>query len=230
MKPSIIQIITGRIPSRILFVVVTCAAIALSRADDLPGLNKECFQQKKGRSCVKLGTSLWQIPARRNEARAAFAAGCDLKIESACTLKDMPASTSEEGDVGIGTAVPEAKSKHAIKGIERSGPSKFKISRTTAVEYAGDLDNTLSTAEMEANVVKGVRQGYRFKSISKTSIFSALGFLPNDVITRVNDQEIKSSADAMSLLPSLLTGQIELYAVHMIRDGRSITQQYQIAD
>lgn len=226
MKPPVLRTVT----SRILFVVVTCASISLSRADDLPGLNKECFQQKKGRSCVKLGTTLWQTPARRAEARAAFAKGCELKIESACTLKDMPSASTEDGDVGIGTAKPESKPTAAFKGIEKTGPAKYQITRSAAMKYAGDLDGTLSTAQMETGVTKGEPLGYRFKSIEKNSVFSALGFLPGDVIIKVNDQKISTPADAMSLLPSLLTGETDLYAVHMMRDGHPLTQQYQITE
>jgi|GEM_PF-5174962 len=209
---------------RILFVLVTCASISLSQAENLNSLNTECFKQNKGRSCVRLGTTLWQTPQKRDEARAAFAKGCELKIESACTLKDLNKESGTAAEVAR-----DSKPESSPVGIEKTGPLNYKVSRQAAVKYAGDLENTLSTAKMVLNVnKKGETQGYRFKSIEKGSVFAALGFQQNDVITHVNDQKIASPGDAMSLLPTLLYGATDEYAVRVVRGGQNLTQQYEI--
>jgi hypothetical protein len=210
-----------KIAYRLLFVAVTCAAIPLSQAEDQTKLYKECFRQNKGRSCVRLGTTLWQTPAKRTEARAAFTKGCELKIESACTLKEMGVSTSDQ-------AKPVAD---ASSGIEKTGPSSYKVSRGTVMKYAQNLDETLSTAKMVTSTTKsGEAQGYRFKSIDKDSVFAALGFQQNDIITQVNEQKIVSPTDAMNLLPTLLYGATSQYDVQMIRGGQPLTQKFQIVE
>ncbi len=202
----------NKILVRLLFAVVTCASISLSRAggsaDALAELNKQCFEQNKPRACVKLGTTLWQTPANRSRATAAFRKGCELKEESACTLAKMPS--------GVNVTV--------------AAPTKVKIPRAKVLRFAGDLDGTLSTARMEPRVVDGVTEGYRFVTIEKSSVFHELGFLPGDVITQVNDRRITAPADAMGLLPALLTGETESYAVQVLRNGQSLTLPFQITD
>lgn len=205
--------------SRILFVVVTGASISLSQAEDQNALHKECFRQSKGRSCVRLGTSLWQDPQQRNEARAAFAKGCQLKVESACTLKDM----------GMPAAGESAKSQEGkLDGIEMTSPTNYRVSRKVIAKYASDLETTLSTAEMTKQKSDGKVVGYRFKSIDSESIFAALGFLKEDVILRVNDQTIATPEDAMTLLPSLLYGSADQYVVQMSRGGLVSSRRYDI--
>lgn len=198
--------VSKKITIRLLFAAVTFAAISLSRADGLSDLNKECFQQKNGRSCVKLGTTLWQTPTKRDQARAAFTKGCELKQESACTLKDMPAPST----------APE--------------PVTINIPRGKALGYAANLSQTLATAEMEPYKQNGKTEGWRFKSIEPISIFRDLGFKPGDVILKVNNQKISSPNEAMTLLPALITGETDLYKIEMTRDKRTYIQTFQIID
>lgn len=217
--------------ARFLIVVVTCAAIPLSQAEDQNQLNKECFRQNKGRSCVRLGTTLWQSEEKRADARRAFAKGCELKIESACTLKEMGVSTADTADKNLaGGSAQNAggTDKTEISGIEKTGPTSYKVARGTLTKYAGDLDNTLSTAEMVSQKTKGAAVGFRFKSIDKESVFEKLGFRVGDVVTQVNDQKVTTREDALAILPGLLYGSTESYRVRLIRDGQAVTQDFQI--
>ena len=207
--------------ARILFVAVTGASISLSQAEDQNALHKECFRQDKGRSCVRLGTTLWQDLQQRNEARAAFAKGCQLKVESACTLKDLGVATAGETPTNHNTN---------FDGIEVTGPTSYQVSRKIIAKYAGDLESTLSTAEMTKQNTDGKVVGYRFKSIASESVFAALGFLKDDVILRVNDQSIATPDDAMMLLPSLLYGSANQYVVQMSRRGQVSSRRYHIVE
>lgn len=211
---------------RLLFVIVTGASISLSQAEDENALHKECFKEHKGRSCVRLGTALWQSPSARLQARQAFAKGCELKIESACTLKEMPIN---EGAVAIGSAKPEAAGP-IVPGIEMTGPAQFKVSRSAARRFAGDLEYTLQSAKLNPEKTNGKISGYRFTEIKKHSVFEALGFRRNDVVLKINDQEIHSPSEAAQLLPQLLYGPTDRYAVKISRAGQDLVQNFEIVD
>lgn len=173
----------------------------------VPELHKECFTGRRGRSCVRLGTTLWQNPSTRDAALQAFKRGCELKEESACTLKNLKTEIA----------------KAPLKARE------FHIERAKALGYASDLDKTLNGATMEPdrNSDKTVR-GYRFVSIEAGSVFSTLGFNKGDIITHANDQPMTSPTDATALLPTLIY--TDRYEVKFQRDGRSLTNTYILED
>jgi len=196
-----------------LFSVFSCSAAA-----ETADLHKECFAQNKGRSCVRLGTTLWQTPASRDEARKAFAKGCELKVESACALKDLKPA-----------AAAAAEKPPETKAVQKKGADLFIVSRSAALSYAADMQNTLSTAKMEAEKKpSGAVSGYRFVEIEEGSVFAALGFLVKDIVTHVNGRAITSPSEATAMLPGLAYK--DRFAVQIIRGGKNAVQNYQLVD
>lgn len=193
-----------------------------------PDLKKECFEQKKGRSCVSLGTGLWQKPETRADARRAFEMGCKLKEESACTLKDLKAPAGPAPTQSPAPQSPAAKPT-AIYGIEKTGPQTFRIDRAEALKRAQNLSEVLSQAEMEPFKLPGGHvQGYKFKSVEKNSVFEALGFQKDDVVTRVNDKPVTTQSEAAALLPTLVYE--ERYKVKVLREGRPLEFIYDLTE
>lgn len=247
-------------------------------------LNKECFEQNKARSCVRLGTTLWQKPETRVEAQKAFVKGCELKEESACALKDMkvaanagaaPAATptpmpsaapsapavvpapmpttkaaaptpapiptpSSEPSKGNppthGTpaltetpAQAKAPAKTTNSAIKKTGPASYKVSRAAALGYAQDLPTTLAGARMEAKTgAGGVVEGYKFAEVHSGSVFEALGFAKEDIVTHVNGRAVNSPAQATAMLPSLAW--LERYEIKLIRGGKPQVFKYQMTE
>lgn len=244
-------------------------------------LQKECFEQNKARSCVRLGTTLWQKPESREEAKKAFVKGCELKEESACALKEMKvaaapapvpkaaadskAATATAPAAGLKTAgeakpaaevkattdvkvTPDVKAateanspsadtktsetaKPAAKvgAIQKTGPTTFKVSRSAALGYAKNLEATLASATMEAKAgANGAVEGYRFVDIQNGSVFEALGFTKEDVVTHVNGRAVNSPSQATAMLPSLAW--LERYEIKFIRGGKPQVHKYQMTE
>ncbi len=204
----------------ILFTIL----LAIAHADD-SALRKECYEQSKGRSCVSLGTALWQNKLTRDDARKAFTKGCELKEESACTLKNLKSK-----DSGAVVAAPgKAEAVFIPKGIKSTGLNQFTVQRSAALAYAQDLPNVLAQAKMqEQKLENGTVQGFRFKEIEKPSVFDSLGFHKEDVITHVNGRAVNSASQATAMLPSLAYQQ--RYEIKIIRAGKTVVNKYQVVD
>lgn len=211
--------------------------ISLSHAaSDDAQMRKECFEQNKGRSCVRLGTTLWQDKTTRSDARKAFEKGCELKQESACELKEMK---SKDQEVTVAPApaktntpdlvTPTPKTAIIPKGIKSKGLNQFSIERSAALAYAQDLPNVLEQAAIqEQKLENGTIQGYRFMEIDKPGVFDSLGFQKEDVVTHVNGRAVNSASQATAMLPSLAYQ--KKYEIKVIRDGKTVVNKYDVVD
>jgi C-terminal processing protease CtpA/Prc len=207
----------------ILFLFVLTA-----NATNVESLHRQCFAESRGRACVELGTSLWQNPAHREEARAAFRQGCKLKQESACTLKDLKSETPH-AEKPQAAAKPAAKSSTAPQfTLRKIGPDTFAAKRTDALEYAGNPQANAKDARLEKHMQDGAPDGYELTDMDAGSVFAQAGFQLGDVIVDVNGQSVVEKNALTALLASAILE--DTYRVHVRRAGKTLTKTIQLED
>ncbi len=183
-------------------------------------LHDECFKQNKARSCVQLGTGLWQTPARRPEAIAAFQKGCALKEPSACTLKNLqigPAQTTAP------VQSPKEPVPHSKLHVRAKGPGAYTVKRSEALEFASDLQASLKDVGVEAT-----HDGYRIAELQPTSPIFAAGFRTGDEINEVNGYSIQTPTAAMAVLATLPVQ--DRFTIHYRRAGKAAQTSIYIED
>jgi general secretion pathway protein C len=96
------------------------------------------------------------------------------------------------------------------------------ISRKTLENAVGNVNQLLG----QARIVPAGRGGMRILAIKPRSLFRRMGLRNGDVITGVNNRQLHSMDDAMSLYQNLKNG--EPVSIQLLRRGRRETIEYRV--
>ncbi|MFP4475294.1 MAG: type II secretion system protein N [Desulfatibacillaceae bacterium] len=108
-----------------------------------------------------------------------------------------------------------------------SGPGQtINLSRSTVAQSMRDINRLMTQARVRPHFENGRPDGLAISRIKRGSLFTRLGLQDNDVITGVNDKEIRTMEDALSIYRNLQNSSD--LALQIKRNGVPQTLDYAI--
>ncbi|MBI4924992.1 MAG: hypothetical protein HY843_03625 [Bdellovibrio sp.] len=117
-------------------------------------------------------------------------------------------------------------SKSTGPGIEKVSPNQFNITRAEVDKALGNLNEILTQARCVPNFEGGVPAGYKCFQIVSGSIYDKLGLQNDDVIMKINGQDITDPAQAFQHLASLK--EANHFEMQVKRGGKPLNYTYEI--
>lgn len=133
-------------------------------------------------------------------------------------------------DTAVTFGVKETAANTGGEVLKR-GDFDIAMKRSDVNKYISDLGNILQQARVVPNIAPGSGgrvDGFRFVAIQPGSIFEKLGFQPQDVIKKVNNEDVNSPTKAMELFNALKQeGRLQMT---VNRGGRDETFRFDITE
>ncbi len=138
-------------------------------------------------------------------------------------LKDKLPDTRVKGAGSI--ALPTGPAK--VDGIKTSGDNKFSVDKGFLKKKleGQNLLNLLSQARAVPTP-----DGFKLVAIEPGSLYEAIGLEQGDVISGVNDKQVRTQADALLLYNQFKSGTSPSISLHIKRGGEKTTLQYELGD
>lgn len=112
------------------------------------------------------------------------------------------------------------------KGITKLNENAYKVDRSTLQKALDDPSKLRDGAQVLPNYDKGKISGFKVAGLKPNSIFSDLGILSGDIITKVNGRPLNSPNEALKLYQNLSsTGNV---TIEVERNGQRVERQYNI--
>lgn len=107
------------------------------------------------------------------------------------------------------------------------GDNRYEIPRSEVLRFTSDMSNIV----MQASTIPhrkptGEIDGFQITSIAPGSLFSQLGYLPSDILKKVNGEPLDSPAKAIELYNALRNSNSVKITVE--RDGREMEFDYTV--
>jgi general secretion pathway protein C len=118
----------------------------------------------------------------------------------------------------------KAGKKSALAALGAPPPGRINLMRGMINEQMQNLNSLMTQARVKPHFEGGQPDGLAITRIQEGSLFTQLGLQDNDVITGVNDREIRSVADAMELYNNLKSA--DKVALQIKRNGTPQTIEY----
>jgi hypothetical protein len=151
-----------------------------------------------------------EIAIRKHDAKL-----CD-KVKDAAKKKSCTEAVSKSGTAG---------DERIKKGIARTGPNEFTITREAADAMAKDQEVLSKSVRMVPEVNEGKTVGMKLFGIRADSVPAALGFENGDRVTKVNGFDV-GSGDANIVQAKL--AKADAVVVEVQRRGAPVTLTYTI--
>ena len=113
---------------------------------------------------------------------------------------------------GIGFAIPINEVKHIVKDLQENG----EIIQPWLGIYYGEMDNRLKKQYKEYYDIKELNGVMVGKVLEESPAFEA-GIMPNDIITKIDDNEIKELEDVKNIISKKEIG--DTIRIEVIREG-----------
>ncbi len=113
---------------------------------------------------------------------------------------------------GIGFAIPINEVKHIVKDLQENG----EIIQPWLGIYYGEMDNRLKKQYKEYYDIKELNGVMVGKVLEESPAFEA-GIMPNDIITKIDDNKIKELEDVKNIISKKEIG--DTIKIEVIREG-----------
>ncbi len=111
-------------------------------------------------------------------------------------------------------------------GVEKLAPTQYAITRGEVDKALGNLNEILTQARCLPNFKQGMPAGYRCFQIVPGSIYDKLGMHNDDVIIKINGQDLSDPGQAFQQLSSLKES--NHFEMQVERNGRPLSFVYDI--
>lgn len=110
--------------------------------------------------------------------------------------------------------------------VQKIGENTWVISRRTAEQARGNINDLLKQARLEPHIVNGQTQGFVVDMIRPGSFLSLLGLRRNDIVMQINDVVLNSPERALQIMQQLR--EARRIKLSLLRNNKPLTFEYEI--
>ncbi len=149
-----------------------------------------------------------------------------LRVNGRDEILTMEENT-EAGKKSASVSSPRSRSRsRTSRTTSRRNRETLTLSRHEIEESLDNIGDVLSQVRVQPHMEDGEAQGLMVSEISADSIFQRMGLLDGDVVQAVNNKDIRSPDDVVSLYQSLKSG--SRLNLQVTRDGQQKILNYRI--
>ena len=109
------------------------------------------------------------------------------------------------------------------KEIKAVSDTQFTVERDFVKEKLNNIQDLLTQAKAVQTA-----DGFKLISIAPGSLYEAIGLQPGDVITGINDKEVRTQADAIMLYNQFKSANVSRIQLRLTRNGEPVTIGYDL--
>ncbi len=133
----------------------------------------------------------------------------------------------ESSDTGISTLPPSSGLDNSGGGFEEIGPNRFVVPQSEIDKILTNFAQVLTQARMVPNITPDNKTaGFKVFQIKSGSIYDKMRMLNNDIIKRVNGQDLDSFEKATGLFTALRNE--KTITIDLVRNGQKVNYTYEI--
>jgi general secretion pathway protein C len=147
-------------------------------------------------------------------------------LDNGGRLESLELKAAESKIAGANIFTPEPKVDSNIP-FEEIGPGKFIIPQSIVDDALNNFSKILTQARMVPNLTPDNKtDGFKVFQIKSGSIYEKLGMKENDIIKRVNGQDLDNFEKAAGLFTALRNE--KTISIDLVRNGSRISYSYEI--
>ncbi|MDB5036876.1 MAG: ral secretion pathway protein GspC [Bacteriovoracaceae bacterium] len=148
-------------------------------------------------------------------------------LENGSHLESLELKAAENKISGSNLFQTEAPPVDTNIPFEEVGPNKYIIPQGVVDDALGNFSKILTQARMVPNLTPDNKtDGFKVFQIRSGSIYEKLGMKDNDIIKRVNGQDLDSFEKATGLFTALRSE--KTISIDLVRNGTRINYSYEI--